>query len=1063
MFKKFDFWIFNKQYKNNTYYNKERMALSNDFIEFISKKLGNVNTDHEVEIGFDKRLPISLRLAQKLIMAHRARVSKNKNYKLLLNNTLDINYNYDHKKLNSYRITISGKDDIESVVAKYANKENVYIFKSLVTDNNYEIINKQKDLQNMMDDKNNPLRFRLSKEAKLDKKETSQLYDITYTENDHINFRYKQRMSLIVFEDDNVIIRTDITSVISSQKIKGIYNNKNTYELEVELVCKRPQKPLKDTYIQKLLNEVTYQMKIIQESEVPIADSENKQVLEKLFSLTNVKNAKDSKDLPGMQSFSAEIIHIVDMIPNKYSVTDKADGERHFLLVHNDNIYLISNNLEIKKLHESEYNKKYISTYNDTILDGEYLYIPKYKKILFLSFDILVKSGTDLRNEANLKKRYEHMLEVTSKLFTQKYVPEQYKGEFNLNKINSYYEKDLRAYMKSLNTQLENNIKHVVLSKYFIFPTGGSSSEIFAHSSLIWSLYTKDKDFNCPYILDGLIYTPLEQKYTTVAREVIKPILKWKPSSKNSIDFYVMFEKDKENNQIINVFDNAVNKFIEQVEDDEYESMDSYKVKDKVYQILNLYVGRSENKQEIPVLFQSDKKNYIANIYLDKDNKPRSIDGNIILDKTVVEFAYNNDPSIEPEFRWVPLRTRMDKTDMVLTQGRKYGNYETIANKVWQSIMDSIEISDIELLSNEATYNNKMKELRAKISNVDIIAVRSMDKYYKEITNLGESMRNFHNFIKSTLIYTYCSLLSKNKKMDVFDIACGRGGDINKFYHARAGSYVGINVNSGDIYSASDGAISRYNHMKSTKPNVLPMKFLVADATVPLNFSDQEKAIGSMTDQNKTLMIEIFGENASSKNYKTYDIINCQFALHYFLENETTWNNFCNNVKKTLRPDGFVIITTFDGELLHNSFDKDGSIVGYYTTEDGRKKTFFDIKRKYDDKVKDIKRTGLQIDVNMAWVQSDAYIPEYLVSSEFLIDEFKKKCNLTLIESKTFGFLRELYKDFFTNTYSYESNIKTRNFLERTSKFYKNTNDEVINSSQQFSRLSRYYVFQLLK
>ena len=48
-----------------------------------------------------------------------------------------------------------------------------------------------------------------------------------------------------------------------------------------------------------------------------------------------------------MQSVSLEIQHLVDYLPSKYSVTDKADGERNFLYITDGKVYLISNNLNI--------------------------------------------------------------------------------------------------------------------------------------------------------------------------------------------------------------------------------------------------------------------------------------------------------------------------------------------------------------------------------------------------------------------------------------------------------------------------------------------------------------------------------------------------------------------------------------------------------------------------------------------------------------------------------------------------------------------------------------------
>ena len=179
--------------------------------------------------------------------------------------------------------------------------------------------------------------------------------------------------------------------------------------------------------------------------------------------------------------------------------------------------------------------------------------------------------------------------------------------------------------------------------------------------------------------------------------------------------------------------------------------------------------------------------------------------------------------------------------------------------------------------------------------------MRQENKYYQEKSILAASMRDYHNFIKSNIIYTYCALKYNKKSLDILDIGCGRGGDINKFYHSRVGSYIGIDLNYANLFSASDSATSRYNNFKKKFPNFTNMKFIQASASIEFNYNNQFPIIGNMSDENKKLLINTFGENSKSTNYKTFDIMNIQFSIHYYFENDNSLNNFLNNVKKYLR------------------------------------------------------------------------------------------------------------------------------------------------------------------
>jgi hypothetical protein len=97
---------------------------------------------------------------------------------------------------------------------------------------------------------------------------------------------------------------------------------------------------------------------------------------------------------------------------------------------------------------------------------------------------------------------------------------------------------------------------------------------------------------------------------------------------------------------------------------------------------------------EEPVLFREEEGGSQAYLFL-HDGEVRDQEGKILSDKTVVEFYYNDNAEVDPKFRWIPMRTRYDKTESVMKYRKNYGNYFTVANRVWRSIVNPILISDL--------------------------------------------------------------------------------------------------------------------------------------------------------------------------------------------------------------------------------------------------------------------------------------------------------------------------------------------------------------------------------
>ena len=59
-----------------------------------------------------------------------------------------------------------------------------------------------------------------------------------------------------------------------------------------------------------------------------------------------------------------------------------------------------------------------------------------------------------------------------------------------------------------------------------------------------------------------------------------------------------------------------------------------------------------------------------------------------------------------------------------------------------------------------------------------------------------------------------------------------------KYYTAKVGDCVGIDLISNNLYSAVDGALSRYNKFKNSTFNFNKWTFIVGDCGIKLNLSE---------------------------------------------------------------------------------------------------------------------------------------------------------------------------------------------------------------------------------
>ena len=997
----------------------------------------NIDKTDEIEIMFN-----NYKEDNKLTLEEFIRVtkfikilSKKENKNIKQNISLDIVYSENN--LTKYRVTVDGLNKINQVVNLVHQRSNnivMTVLLSKVNNKDITVIKKTKNMKTIHDQDNLNIRFRRSKEEPLTKKELDKISSLSSDYHNNIHYRFKNRLSYII-KTSVGDLSIDLTMAQNSKELKTVKSASTNYEIELELY---PNKTVDKKGLNEILEHVTKIKKVLAQNIVLQGKLSDDTVLQKYRELVYKNKEYKNTNLYSMQPISAEVQHLVDKIPNNYSATDKADGKKNAIFIIDGEVFIIDNNLNIRA---TNYKVKGI---DNTIIEGELIFLPKEQVFLMMNFDILYYNGKSTMDIVNLKDRLEIMTEAINKITGNKEsLVTEYDGKFDLSKMRSHYHSQIKSFYDNLDKDIKKTNKGdiIIKPKLFLFPTGASPSEAFMFADLIWESCTEDENIKCPYMLDGIIYTGMEQKYTPNKKEWKFPIYKFKPPSQNSLDVYLTFPKNSDTGEYLEIFDNS----------------NDGQIKNKNFRIANFFVGDTLGNKEVPVPFMKDNNNHEGYFYVD-NGQVRDVEGDIVQDKTVVEITYNNDPNIPHPYRWQILRTRWDKTDSVNKYQKRYGNFRDVAIKTWKSMKEAVTWDEIKALANPDSYQQQLKQLQGKIDTTIISSDRQQDAYYQKISNLCQPMRKFHNWLKSILIYTHASpkqslRTGKKHRLNVLDIGSGRGGDIMKMYHPRVGYYVGIDPNYENIHSPGDGALARYKIFKSKFPDFTKMEFIQADAGVEFNGEKQKQRLGNMKLDNIDLINKTFNKKHN------FDLVNAMFSIHYLFADDNSLENLCKNINDNLKPGGFMIMTLFDGDIVNKLLkDNKGTYTSYYTDEQGKRTKLFEIIQKYKDD--NLNKTGLPLDVHMAWISEEGkYETEYLVTKQFMIDTMKNKCNANLIETDTFQNLYNINKPWFEMVSDVEENLKNRKFYQDAKKFYGELTG-ADKESKKYSFLFRYFVFQ---
>lgn len=175
------------------------------------------------------------------------------------------------------------------------------------------------------------------------------------------------------------------------------------------------------------------------------------------------------------------------------------------------------------------------------------------------------------------------------------------------------------------------------------------------------------------------------------------------------------------------------------------------------------------------------------------------------------------------------------------------------------------------------------KEGRTNVRPIIPVQVNLTESYSPHLNRAA--LKKYHNSIKRYMINTLAARAHPRGARSLLDLACGRGGDIDKWIDARIPDVHGIDISEEEVRMAS----SRFEKKRGKNRRLDP------DYTFEAS--------------------DLLGE-APMKWNREFDLVTCMFAGHYFLQTEKMLDAFLGNVSAALRDGGFYFGTIASGRAV---------------------------------------------------------------------------------------------------------------------------------------------------
>jgi len=372
----------------------------------------------------------------------------------------------------------------------------------------------------------------------------------------------------------------------------------------------------------------------------------------------------------------------------------------------------------------------------------------------------------------------------------------------------------------------------------------------------------------------------------------------------------------------------------------------------------------------------------------------RTSDANSSTPLVIVECVWN-----KHEMTFVPIRERIDKN---------VPNFVTVALDVWESINNPVHLNDL-VASPFVNMRKCHNQIKTAIAATAVNGWRKTRDALPKAVSWGDVVEDDAESDETVTL-------------KVLDLACGRGGDLWKWSNCLATDeslfYVGVDVN-GELLSEA----------KRRSQQVV----------------DSRNVTNARADKLEHHFYEMDLRSDVFDGQRKFDVVSCQFALHYFYRSKSTFDTFLRTMCTNTDTGSMFIATLFDGEQVFRK-----CVAGTYrkTASMGMNEYGFEITARFRDGVDDIadphellkcvrqKRYGNAI---LAGLVGDSDVILKKATEEYLVfaDDFimrMREANFVLLESR-------LFKDADGHVIS-------------------SLKDRMNEIETEYSNLHRYYIFQ---